>query len=150
MTIGRKGSGPFLVLEDSLGTIGDLVTIKTRGNRRREIIEQIRCNITIWMRNPNFESVRTSALDLAIIACVTPNRMKNQDIDNIAKVVIDALKKSDEDPRFLFYDDSQVVRLLVWKLQEEEYAGYNTDSLTISFRIHDDRKQMVLVEPRTM
>jgi len=150
MTIGRTGSKPFLVLEDSLGTFDDLVTIKTRGKRRREIIEQIRCNLASWMRNPSFESVRTSALDLAIVARVSPSRMKNQDIDNIAKVVIDALKKSDEDSRFLFYDDCQVVRLLVWKLQEEEYAGYNTDSLTISFRIHDDRKQMVLVEPGTM
>lgn len=145
MTIGRTGSKPFLVLEDSLGTFDDLVTIKTRGKRRREIIEQIRCNLESWMKNPHFESVRTSPLDLAIVARVSPGRMKNQDIDNIAKVVIDALKKSDGDSRFLFYDDCQVVRLLVWKLQEEEYAGYNTDSLTISFRIHDDRKQMVLV-----
>jgi Holliday junction resolvase RusA-like endonuclease len=150
MIIGRTGSKPFLVLEDSLGTSDDLVTIKTRGKRRREISEQIRCNLASWMRNPRFESVRTSALDLAIVVRISPGRMKNQDIDNIAKVVIDALKKSEGDSRFLFYDDCQVVRLLVWKLQEEEYAGYNTDSITISFRIHDNRKQMVLVKPKTI
>jgi len=150
MTIGRTGSKPFLELEDSLGTFDDLVTIKTRGKRRREVIEQIRCNLGSWMNNPYFETVRTSLLDLAIVARVNPGRMKNQDIDNIAKVVIDALKKSDGDSRFLFYDDRQVVRLLVWKLQEQEYAGYNTDSLTISFRIHDDSKQMILVEPRVI
>jgi Holliday junction resolvase RusA-like endonuclease len=102
------------------------------------------------MKNPHFESVRTSPLDLAIVARVNPDRMRKQDIDNIAKVVIDALKKTDGDPRFLFQDDCQIVRLLVWKFQEEEYAGYNADSLTISFRVHDDRKQMVLVEPGVM
>ena len=150
MTIGRTGSKPFWELEDSLGTFDDLVTIMTGSKRRREVIEQIRCNLESWMNNPHFESVRTSPLDLAIVARVSPGRMKNQDIDNIAKVVIDALKKSDGDSRFLFYDDCQIVRLLVWKLQEEEHTEYNTDSLTMSFRIHDDRKQMILVEPGTM
>ena len=150
MVIGRSGSRPHLVLEDNLGTFDDLVTIKTGGKYRSKVIEQIRFNLESWMKNPYFESVRTSPLDLAIVARVSPGRMKNQDIDNIAKIVIDALKKSDGDPRFLFHDDRQVVRLLVWKLQEEECTGYNTDSLTISFRIHDDRKQMVLVEPEVM
>jgi Holliday junction resolvase RusA-like endonuclease len=150
MTIGRTGSKPFLVLEDSLGTFDDLVIAKTRGKRRREVIEQTRCNLESWMKNPHFENVRASPLDLAIVARVSPGRMKNQDIDNIAKVVIDALKKSDGDSRFLFYDDCQVVRLLVWKLQEKEYAEYNTDSLTVSFRIHDDRKQMTLIEAGIM
>lgn len=147
MVIGRMGSKPHLALEDSLGTFDDLVTIKTRGKYRRELIEQIRRNLESWMKNPHFENVKASSLDLAIVARVSPSRMKNQDIDNIAKLVIDALKKTDGDSRFLFYDDCQIVRLLVWKLQEEEYAGWNTDSLTISFRIHDDRKQMVLFEP---
>jgi len=150
MTIGRTGSKLFLELEDSFGTFDDLVTIKTRGEHRKEIIEQIRGNIGSWMNNPDFESVRSSSLDLAIIARVSPRRMKNQDIDNIAKVVMDALKKSEGDPRFLFYDDRQVVRLLVWKLEEAKCAGYNTDTLTISFRVHDNRKQMTLVEPKVM
>ena len=102
------------------------------------------------MSNPHFESVRTSPLDLAIIASVSPTRMKNQDIDNIAKIIIDSLKKTEGDPRFLFYDDCQVVRLLIWKIRKQEYPGYNTDSLTISFRVHDEGKQMTLVEPGIM
>jgi len=61
--------------------------------------------------------------------------------------VIDALKKTDEDPRFLFYDDCQVARLLVWKLQAVEHVGWNTDSLTISFRVHDAGKRMIMLEP---
>ena len=150
MTIGRIGSGPFLVLEDNLGTSDDLITIRTKGEYRKETIEQIRRNVESWMKNPDFDSVRSLPLDLAIVARVSPSRMKKQDIDNIAKVVMDALKKSEGDPRFLFYDDHQVIRLLVWKLQETEYTGYNTDTLTISFRIHDDRKQMILVEPRVI
>jgi len=150
MIIGRTGSGPFLVLEDSLGTSDDLITIRTKGIYRKETIEEIRRNIESWMKNPDFESVRSLPLDLAIVARVSPSRMKKQDIDNIAKVVIDALKKAEEDPRFLFYDDSQVIRLLVWKLLETKYAGYNTDTLTISFRVHDNRKQMILIEPKVM
>ena len=96
MAIGRIGSKPHLVLEDSLGIFDDLVTIKTKGKYRREIIEQIKCNLGSWMKNPHFENVRASLLDLAIVARVSPSRVKNQDIDNIAKVVIDALKKQTE------------------------------------------------------
>lgn len=150
MTIGRSGSGPFPVLEDNLGSSVDLITIKTKGEHRKDVISTIRCNLKSWMANSYFEDVRKSNLDIAIIACVSLSRMKNQDIDNISKVVLDALKKSEGDDRFLFYDDRQVVRLLVWKLQETECVGYNTDTLTISFRIHDDKKQMILIEPGTM
>jgi len=150
MTISRTGSRPFLELEDSFGTFDDLVTIKTRGSYRKEIIERVRCNIGSWMNNPVFNQVRSSSLDLAIIARINPRRINSQDVDNIAKVVIDALKKTEGDPRFLFYDDCQVVRLLIWKIPEQEAAGYNTDSLTISFRVYDDHKQMTLVEPKVM
>ena len=150
MTIGRTGSGPFLVLENNLGTFDDLVTVKTKGEYRKDVIANIKCNLESWMANPHFEDVRTSNLDLAIIARVSPSRMKNQDADNLAKIVMDALKKSKGDTRFLFYDDCQVVRLLVWKMQQEEQSGYNTDTLTISFRIHDESKQMILVEPRVI
>lgn len=150
MTISRTGSKPFYELEDSFGTFDDLITIRTKGKYRKGTIEQIRRNIGSWMNNPGFESVRSLSLDLAIIARISQNRMKNQDVDNIAKVVMDALKKSEGDPRFLFYDDCQIIRLLVWKLEEVEYTSYNTDSLTISFRVHDISKQMILIEPRVM
>lgn len=148
--LSRTGSEPFYELEDSFGTFDDLITIRTKGKYKKETIEEIKRNIESWMKNPDFESVRTSPLDLAIIARVSPRRMKNQDIDNIVKVVIDALKKSEGDPRFLFYDDCQIIRLLAWKLLETKYTGYNTDTLTISFRIHDIKKQMILIEPKIM
>ena len=150
MTISRTSSGPFPVLENNLGTIIDLVTIKTKGEYRKEVTSTIRLNMESWMKNQHFEGIKEAELDLAIVACVNPDRVKNQDIDNIAKVVLDALKKSEGDDRFLFYDDCQVVRLLVWKIQQEEQADYNTDTLTISFRIYDPSKQMILIEPEVM
>jgi len=76
MTIGRIGSGPFLVLEDSLGTSDDLITIRTKGEYRKETIEQIRRNVESWMKNPDFDSVRSLPLDLAIVARVSPSRIK--------------------------------------------------------------------------
>ncbi len=64
-----------------------------------------------------------------------------------AKVVLDALKKSDKDPSkpYLFKDDSQVVRLLIYKLETKEVSGYETNSLIISFREHNPNEQMILV-----
>jgi len=150
MAISRTGSGPFPFLEDNLGSIVDLVTIITKNKNRKDVIATIRMNLESWMKNHHFEELREAELDLAIIACVSPGRMKNQDIDNISKVVLDALKKSEGDDRFLFYDDCQVIRLLVWKTQQEKLADYNTDTLTISFRIHDPNKQMILVQPEKM
>ena len=147
MAISRTSSGPFPVLENNLGSFVDLVTISTKNKNRKEVISTIRMNLESWMKNHHFEGTREAELDLAIIASVSPGRMKNQDIDNISKVVLDALKESGDDDRFLFYDDCQVIRLLVWKIKQEELADYNTDTLTISFRIHDPKKQMILVEP---
>ena len=147
MAISKTGSGPFPVLEDNEGSIVDLVTIRTKNRNRKDVIATIRMNLASWMKNHHFEGAREAELDMAIVACVSSGRMKNQDIDNISKVVLDALKKSEGDDRFLFYDDCQVIRLLVWKIQQEELADYNTDTLTISFRTHNPKKQMILVEP---
>lgn len=147
---GRMGSRPYLTLESSDGSFDDLVTVKTGGRYKIALTDVIRINLENWMRNPVFGTIRDQPLDLAIVARISPKRMHNQDIDNLAKIVLDALKKKSGDPLFLFHDDSQIVRLLVWKIERQEQPGWNTDSLTISFRIHDDKKQMVLVEPGTM
>lgn len=100
------------------------------------------------MMNKNFDRFRHESLDLAIVAKVDKQRMKRQDVDNIAKVVLDALRKNKEvdskEDVFLFYDDSQIARLLVWKIPREEDERYDTDGLVISFRIHDPHKQMLL------
>ena len=150
MAISRSSADPFPVVEDSLGSFIDLVTVKTDSEYRKEVISTIRLNLQSWMKNHHFESIREAELDLAIVASVSPGRMKNQDIDNISKVVMDALKKSGDDDRFLFYDDRQIVRLLVWKIQQETLVDYNTDTITISFRIHDPTKQMILIEPEVI
>lgn len=147
MSIGRTGSSPPLVLEDSEGSFYDLVTIKTGSKYKKEITDTVKTNLWSWMQNPNFKDIRGEPLDLAIVASVNPSRMKTQDIDNIAKVVLDALKKRAGDSSFLFHDDCQIVRLLIWKIQSKKRPMYNTDSLSISFRVHNDKKQMILIEP---
>ena len=68
--------------------------------------------------------------------------LKLQDVDNIAKVVLDALKGC------LFKDDSQIVRLLLVKQEAELLAGYDTNSLVISFRVHDPEKDMILINEK--
>ena len=150
MSIGRAGSSPPLLLEDSEGSFYDLVTIKTGSKYKKEITDTVKTNLWSWMQNPNFKDIRGEALDLAIVASVNPSRMKTQDIDNIAKVVLDALKKRAGDSSFLFYDDYQIVRLLIWKIQSEKRPMYNTDSLSISFRVHNNKKQMILIEPEVI
>lgn len=150
MSIGRTGSSPPLVLEDSEGSFYDLVTIKTGSKYKKEITDTVKTNLWSWMQNPNFKDIRGESLDLAIVASVSPSRMKTQDIDNIAKVVLDALKKRAGDSSFLFHDDYQIVRLLIWKTQSEKRPMYNTDSLSISFRVHDNKKQMILIEPQVI
>lgn len=146
MNFGKTSSGPYLVLENSDGFFDDLVTIRTSGKYKRAVVEVIKTNLGNWMQNPGFKDIRRKLLDLAIVARISSTRMKSQDIDNLAKIVLDALKETDGDPRFLFRDDSQIVRMLVWKIERREQPGWNTDSLAISFRIHDGKKQMLLLE----
>lgn len=150
MAVSRTGSGPFYELEDYTGLIGDLVTVKTGSDYRQEVISTIRRNFADWMKHHRFEDIRESKLDIAIIVSVTPHRMKCQDVDNIAKAVLDALKKSGEDNRFLFHDDRQIIRMLVWKIEQKTLQDYNTDTLTISFRKHNPEKQMILIETRNI
>jgi Holliday junction resolvase RusA-like endonuclease len=87
------------------------------------VTDVVKRNMEHWMRNPNFEIIRKGHLDLAIIARISSKRMQNQDVDNLAKVVLDALKEKKGDPRFLFHDDSQIVKLLVWKIERQEQPG---------------------------
>ena len=147
----KTTTGPLLVLEESEGVVTDLIVIKTRTNRKK-MIKDIKINLEHWMKNHNFDEFRDCNIDLAIVAKVNKQRMKQQDIDNVAKVVLDALKKNeniDFKPEiFLFNDDSQIVRLLIYKMLRKEDKIYDTDSLTISFRKHDPYKQMILTEPK--
>ena len=145
--ITRIGSNPVLVLEGTDCYYHNLTTIRTGKNYKKDVVERIRKDLARWLRNPRFDDMRNGLLDIAIVARVSANRMQSQDVDNIAKVVLDALKEEKGDLRFLFHNDNQVVRLLIYKKRSKEQSGYNTDSLTISFRVYDSNKQMILVNP---
>jgi Holliday junction resolvase RusA-like endonuclease len=149
--------GEFLVLEDSKGSANDLIEIKTGGNKNRKWTKkELTINIKSWMENKYFDKFREKKLDLSIVAYVNDYRMKNQDVDNIAKPILDALQKDKNDPKkpYLFKDDSQVVRLIVYKKPKEDLVVkdhakewiYKTDSVMLSFREHDPKKQMILVD----
>ena len=151
-TVGKKRTGPPLELEDSEGSFADLITVKTGWRYKSELVEEIRSNLRHWMLNPSFDSIRDKPLDLAIVVRTLPRTMRSQDVDNIAKRVLDAMKeqKGSNDKGFLFRDDSQIVRLLVYKMESEEEPGWKTSSMDISFRVHDSNRQMVLVQPEVI
>jgi hypothetical protein len=71
-------------------------------------------------------------------------RFKTQDCDNIAHLVLNSLKKEDESDDFLFEDDRQIVRLLVYKLEAKKDEEFETNQIIISFRKHNPNKQMLL------
>ena len=147
--ISKIPNGLKVNLEGSIGGFSDLVTVKTGKINKTETIKMIKTNLESWMKNPLFNEFRNEKLDLAVIAIVSKQRMKKQDADNVLKVVLDALKKNDKlnfkKDAFLFYDDSQIVRVLVQKVERVEDPNYETDQLVISFRKHDPNKQMILV-----
>jgi Holliday junction resolvase RusA-like endonuclease len=135
-----------LVLEDHVGYVSPLITLKTSKRYRNEAIRQIRTDLEPWLNNKDFLELRIQTLDLAIVADLPEQRYKNQDLDNIAKVVLDALKKSSEPEPYLFEKDSQITRLLLYKRKRKELEGYDTSQLHISFRKHAPEKSMILYE----
>lgn len=121
---------------------GDLIAIKTT-DKRRKMIEEIRKNLAI---TPKKEELVNELLDLAIVVHTHPLRYKNQDLDNIAKIVLDALKKQKEgnSEHYFFNDDRQIVRLLIQKIQRIEDKEFETDQLSVSIRKHDPFKEMII------
>ena len=137
---------PVFLLEGSAGSSGVLTYVLT-STKRKEMKEKIRSSLWNWMKNNYFDSIRDQLVDVAIVYHTDTLRAKRQDVDNVAKVVLDAIKrdsKNNELP-FLINDDSQVVRLLVQKLGKTKMDGYETDQVSISFRVHDPARQMILV-----
>ena len=59
-------------------------------------------------------------------------------MDNIAKVILDGLEGG------LFDNDSQVIRLLVYKKEITEQEDAETFQIAVSAREHDISKDMVL------
>jgi Holliday junction resolvase RusA-like endonuclease len=144
---GRIARGPVWRLKGSIGFCLGLITVKSGKVSRKRFIEDLKRYLEVWVRNPAFEELRKSAIDLAIVVKMDEYRFKHQDVDNVVKIVLDALKKGGEsDPIYLFEDDSQVARLLVWKMKREEDYCYDTDQLAISFRKHNPAEQMEMVK----
>ena len=148
--VSRIAASPLLVLDGSENYYHNLTTIKTSSKNKREMKEKIRTDLKNWLNNPTLYSMQNQSLDIAIVVRVNSIKVDRQDVDNVAKVVLDALKKKEGDSRFLFHDDNQVIRLLVYKLKSEDVTGHITDSLTVSFRVHDPDKQMLLIDPSVL
>ncbi len=148
----RCSSGNHKVLKDCLGSNGSLIEIITSPILKKSMVKEIRENFGEYFKNEKSKEARYAGalIDLAIFLEVDINNFKNQDLDNIQKVVLDALQKDKADPswNYLYENDSQVCRILVWKVEKKEIKvlneKYNTASMTISFRIHDPLKQMIM------
>ena len=146
--IARMGKNTPLILKHAEGSFSDLITISSRKDNRDETIKIIKTNLAAWMKNEHFDRYRNQQLDVAIVLFVDEQKMKKQDVDNVGKIVLDALKQGAKDEHrkeaYLFDDDSQVVRLLVYKLPRCEDEENNTDCMVVSFRRHDYVEQMLL------
>lgn len=146
--ISRMAVNSPLVLEgNNIYSYHNLTTLKTSSAYKKQTKERIRRDLKRWFKNPSFDTIRHRFLDIAVVATVNSRNFLKQDVDNIAKVVLDALKAEKNDDRFLFYDDCQVMRLLIYKLKSKKIPDQNTDSLTISVRLYDPNKQMMLINP---
>lgn len=132
-------SGGYLALENSL-VFGTLIKISTSKNKKKTK-EEIKRAITDDKYVQGFEkydNLKDKPLDIAITIYISKENYKRQDVDNIAKVVLDALKGE------LFNDDSQVIRLLVYKKEITQQEDAETFQISVSARVHDISKDMIL------
>lgn len=149
----RHSSGEQLVMGGYTGYHGMLIDIKTGKDRKtnkkykKEMIKEIRKEFGRFFESKKFEELKKAPLDLAIHLEVNAQRLSSQDLDNVLKVVLDALQKDDDVPSwiYLYENDSQVYRLLIEKSEMVEISGYDTASIMISFRKHDTSKQIIMV-----
>ncbi len=154
----RRSVGNQLVLENCLGYYSLLSTVLTnRKNKinRKEFEKDIRIHLEPDL--DKIKRIKDKPLDLAIVVKKYPKAMKYQDVDNMAKLILDALKRDKKNPDFpfLFEDDKQIMSLLVWKLNVNRIKGithkiFNIESLDISFRVHNKKRQMILKELDTI
>lgn len=148
---GRRAKIPEddkIVLEDSLGYTNILLQVLT--SEKEDSIQRILSNLSDWMDNTNFEEIQEAEINLALVAYVDNYRMSRQDVDNIAKVVIDALQNLGNGEPYLISDDNQIRRLLVEKREKVEDDEFDTDDVLISFRRHGPEKEMILESPQSI
>lgn len=87
---------------------------------------------------------KLAKFDLALHLQIDTFRLNNQDVDNIQKTVLDALKKRDSSENYLYEDDAQIFRVFCWKTKKEDIDKYNTAALAISIRVYDPDKPMLM------
>ena len=137
---------PYPQLEGELVLLqGDLNEVLT-GNKQ-STIKTLRGSLSIEKDNLSLKQLQKEKLDVAIVAYLQNSSYHRQDVDNIAKTVLDALKKPkiDDGIHYYFEDDDQIVRLLVYKKERKEDLEANTCQLSISIRKHDPTKEMNLI-----
>ncbi len=140
-------AGKQLILEGSKGSSNSLFIVKTSSKIKPETIKKIKLDLENWLENKNFDEFRNKKIDLSLVIYTSELNMKIQDVDNIAKIILDAICFSKHHGKpFLFENDNQILRLLVYKIKQEEMKESNTDEFVISFREHNAELQMNLIE----
>lgn len=147
-----SNSGKQMVLEGYEGRFILPFKIKSSNRYKKEMKKTIREEIKDYFKNKKFDQHKKTDLDLAIHLEVSDKDHSDQDLDNVQKIVLDALQKDkDKDPNkdpswnYLYEKDARICRILVLKSKKEVYPddpGIDTVSATISFRIHKPTKQM--------
>jgi len=102
----------ILRLKDCIGCSSEILIVLT--SKKKDSIKKIRLALKEWMLNKTFSFLKSSLIDLSIVVyldSISYNRYNKQDLDNISKVVLDALSKDKKDvlQPYLFENDSQVV-----------------------------------------
>lgn len=103
--------------------------------------------LSMELENGRRKIYKLPKLDLALHMEVDYSKLNNQDVDNVQKTVLDALKRDNKDSswNFLYEDDAQIVRILCWKTKKEEDINSNMEALTISYRLYKPEKQMCMI-----
>ncbi len=145
---GSKESSELpLCLEDSYIS-SDLITTHT--SKKEEMIGEIRCNLAHWFKNETVRQLMHKKVDIGLGMFICKQKLDRQDVDNVCKVILDAISKrgKDDEGPYLLDNDNQVIRLLIYKQESTraEELGSCTDQMTLSIREHDPDKQMILIK----
>lgn len=105
-------------------------------------------NLALEIENDMWNIYKLPKIDLALYLEVDTCRLNYQDVDNIQKTVLDALKRDKKDSLWncLYEDDAQIFRVLCWKTEKQDDDKYNMAAITISFRVYNPEKCMCMVK----
>lgn len=140
---------PSLFLKDGYGKTVVLEDVKTKSEDTKK---EVKGSLRLWLENENFDKYRDKLLDLAIVVDVSEehflDKHQGRDVDNIERVILNLLEmnKADKTEPYLYKNDRQVVRLLVYKRLKKKIADYETVALHLSFREYDCSEQMILIK----